>query len=277
MPPLLCPSPEILDQSREREGDELQRIAVALGSIVETVSVGAAHVLLTPILREVVSGFARQPWKHHGLMLEVYRLLSYWFLQRHDALVELDVSSVTDYDAHAVPVGCTKGGLVPFWADELGRLLVIHDECGPSNGFSIGIACDRAFAGEPLGAFDGAHAGRVFPLVGPDQVKSVLLDAYEWEIDRNLIRKHISLRLARENCFALGATKVLPPERDSHFKFVFPGHPRNWTLSRNDDPVPVRYLRQLCDITGYPLGVVRHALLAGVLPGKRLRFDRYVC
>jgi hypothetical protein len=36
-------------------------------------------------------------------------------------------------------------------------------------------------------------------------------------------------------------------------------------------------LRELCDITGYPLGVVRHALLTGSLPRRKLRFSRYVC
>jgi hypothetical protein len=277
MPPLLCPSPAILDQSRERQVDELQRIAVALGSIEGIISDGSVHVVLTPVLREVVGEFALQPWKHHGLMLEVYRLLSEWFLKKHDALIELDLSGVTNYQPHPVPADCTRDQLVMFWSDELGRLLIVHEECGPPGGFSIGVACDKAFAGEPLGAYGEAQAGRAFPLVGPEQVKSVLLDAYEWEIDKDVIRRHISLRAARANCFALGATEVLPPQRDSHFKFIFPGRPRNWTLSSNDDPVPIRYVRQLCEITGYPLGVVRQTLLLGALPRRRLRFDRYVC
>ena len=105
MPPLLCPSPASLDQSRERQVDELQRIAVALGEIEKIISAGSAHVVLTPVLREVVSDFAVHPWQQHGLMLEVYRLLSLWFLQRHDALIELDLSGVTNYGSSEKIVG----------------------------------------------------------------------------------------------------------------------------------------------------------------------------
>jgi hypothetical protein len=266
----------MLDQSRERQVDELQRIAVALGSMEQLLSDGSVNVVLTPLLRDVVEAFAQQPWKQQGLMLEISRLLSTWFLQRNETLIELDLSSITEYLPHPIPADCAKDQLVLFWADELGRLLIVHDECGPTEGFSIGIACDKAFAGEPLGAYE-VHAGRVFPLVGPDQIESVLLDAYEWELDKSVLRKPISLREARANCFALGASEVRTPRRDSHYKFIFPGRPRNWTLSRNDDPVPISYLRELCEITGYPLGVVRHTLLEGALPQRRSRFGRYVC
>ena len=80
---------------------------------------------------------------------------------------------------------------------------------------------------------------------------------------------------AQGNYRAVGIAKVLPPKGDSHYKFTIPGK-RAWTLSVNDDPVPARYLDELCHLVGYPLSVVRHALLTGSLPRKRLRFDRYV-
>lgn len=276
MPPLLCPSPAIVDHSYERPEDDLRRIAVALGAIVEYVSADSAHFLLTPMLRDVVKTFAAQPWMQKGLMLEIYRLLSQWFLQPHMALVELDPSRVTGYDQHPVPAGCLQDPLVEFWADDVGRLLKIHKEDGPPSGFAIGIACDKGFAGEPLGTYNNPNENEAFPLIAPNHGLSALVDAYEWQLDPNFCRKRVSFEAAKENCFALGATKVLAPKGDSHWKFVFPGGPRNWTLSCNDDPVPPRYLTQLREITGYPLPVIRQTLVTGKLPGRKFRFCRYL-
>jgi hypothetical protein len=241
----------------------------------DVISTGQAHVLLTPVLREVVGDFARQPWLQHGLMLEVFRLLSHWFLNRHSRLVELDVSSIADYRPHPIPTECARAGWLEFWSDELGRLLVAHQECCGEGPFAIGVACDKAFSGDSVGEYVREAEEKVLPLVGPRHLQE-LLDAYEWNIDKNVIRRKITLKLAKENCFALGAAKVLAPRRDSHVKFVFPGR-RPWTLSRNDDPVPDKYIGELCEITGFPLPVIRHTLILGSLPRKTLRFSRYAC
>lgn len=276
MPPLLCPSPMILDQSRQRENTELRRIASALGTIAEMVSEDSVHVLLTPVMRDVVAEFVGHPWKYRGLMQDIFRLLSQWFLQKHDGLVELDLASIVGHVPHPVPFGYAVDGLVMFWADEMGKLLIVHDEYGPQGGFAIGIACDKGFAGEPVAEYCAESAGQPkFPLVDPPAARS-LLDAYDWEYDTSVQRRKVTIEAAKSNCFALGCTQVLRPKRDSHCKFIFPGK-RNWTLSLNDDPVPVAYLQELCGITGYPLKVVRHALLTGSLPPRRLRFSRYVC
>jgi hypothetical protein len=276
VPPLLCLSPGILDQSRQREITELRRIAIALGTIAQMVSEDSVRVLLTPMMREVVGEFAGHPWKYHALMQDIFRLLSQWFLQKHGGLVELDPASITGNVPHPVPFGCAADGLVMIWADEMGKLLIVHDEYGPKGGFSIGIACDKGFAGESLGEYSAESAGQPrFPLVDPQAARS-LLDAYEWEYDGNVQRRKVTIEAAKSNCFALGCTKVLPPRRDSHCKFIFPGK-RSWTLSLNVNPVPVAYLQELCGITGYPMKVVRHALLTGSLPPRRLRFRRYVC
>ena len=175
-----------------------------------------------------------------------------------------------------MPLGSTADNLVLFWADEMGRLLVVHDERAAPHGFSVGIACDRAFAGEALGVYPDQGGERAFPLVGPQETRSMLVDAYEWEIETEILRKRVTLEMAKANCFVLGAARISRPRRDSHWKFIFPGK-RNWTLSENDDPVPIGYLRELSTITGYPLGVIRQALLTGSLPRRRLRFERYVC
>lgn len=276
MPPLICPAPAVLDQSRQRQITELRRIAITLGTIAEMVSEDSVHVLLTPMMREVVKEFAGQPWKYHDITQDIFRLLTQWFLQKHTGVVELDPSSVTGHSPHPVPFGCAADGLVMFWADEMGKLLVIHDECGPRGGFSIGIACDKGFAGESLAEYCAESDGEPkFPLVDPRAART-LLDAYDWEYDANVQRRKVTIEAAKSNCFALGCTRVLPPRCDSHCKFMFPGK-RSWTLSVNDDPVPVAYLQELCGITGYPLKVVRHALLTGSLPPRRLRFGRYVC
>ena len=186
MPPLICASPIILDQSFPRNEDELRIVKVALGEIQYFIENDLAHVILTNGLRDIVESF---DWNQSS-KYDIYKLLDQWFLQKHKRLVEIDVSNIKDYVAHPIPKGCSGQGLVIFWADELGRMLVLHDRCCPVGRFFIGVGCERAFAGDCLGEYDNPNGERVFPLVGPENINK-LAEAYEWVLPKGRIKKKV--------------------------------------------------------------------------------------
>lgn len=262
----------MIDHSVPREIGEVRRAAVALGTLAEVVAVGKAHILITPILRAFVTEFIFEPWDHPDLRTEMYRLLTQWILQPHDGVLEIDVSTVQKEHDHPLPSGCAREGLAESWSDECAKILIAHDRCGCGGDFFIGIACTQAFAGEPLVSYETAE--RALPLVGPPNL-STLLDAYEWEIDYDVQKTEVTFERAKKNCFAIGAVAVNKPKKGSHYKVHFDGA-RTWPLDSNLRRVPVRFLSQLIEITGYPLPVIRHALITGSLPRRRTRLWRHL-
>ena len=109
---------------------------------------------------------------------------------------------------------------------------------------------------------------RCFPMVGPNQIEN-LEDAYEWEkIPSEVHSKNVSFDDAIRN-IPSSWSLVEPPQRDSHYKVRFPGN-RPWTLDRNVDPIPDRFLKELEDITDLPLPVIKTALLFGSRPRKNV-------
>lgn len=277
MPPLLCLSPVLLDQSFPRDEEELQRVAIALGEIQGCIENDEAHLVVTEPLEEVVEVFE---WDHPQLcsmysLLQIIRdLLNQWFLQRHERLVKLKVPEDLDFQSHPVPKGSENQGLVEDWSVEVGKVFALHSECSKSREFFIGVACDCAFAGEELGEYDNPGSNPTFPLIGPEDVNS-LADAYEWSVPDGIRRRAVCFDDAYRNCFLLGATSIGPPSGGSHYKVKFPECDRPWPLDRNVDPLPLRFLKQLVPLAGYPLEVIIYALVNGVLPEYRLRLWRH--
>jgi len=202
----------------------------------------------------------------YPLLLDIYRLLNAWFLQTHARLVRVDTSSIHGVSLHPLPSGILDDGWASLWAEEVGKLLVMHDSVC-SHGFCVGIACEQAFTTGIPNAWQ--NSGRSFPLVGPAQILT-LEDAYEWEpLPSDLHLKMVTLADAIKNVHLLGATAVDPCDGDGHYKVHFPGS-RPWTLDYNDDPVPENYVRELVAITGLPIFVIRTALVYGYVPRKNV-------
>lgn len=276
MPPLLCPSPVLLDQSFPRDEDQLNLVAVALGEVIGCVERNEAHLLLTETLREFVESFDWNPPRPFSLLTDIHRLLSLLYLQPNERLIMVDVASVGSYEPHPIPKGCENTGLIELWADELGKILTLHDQCYTES-FFIGIACECAFSGEEANEYKNPDELRAFPLVGPDDLPN-LEDAFEWTPTKssfNDIRlMEVSFDAAQRNIDVLGAIRVENPRGGgSHYIVIFNGG-RSWPLDKNTDPVPERFLKQLIPITGYPLLVIKHALIFGELPITQLRLMR---
>jgi len=231
-----------------------------MGELEQMVSKDHVHLVLTEALAYYVTEFDWQlRGRQYAILFELNRLLVAWFLQPHERLITIDTSRIKQAQSHALPSGVADQGWASLWAEEIGKLLAIHDSvCGP--GFCLGIACEQAFTtGHPNTWQNG---NRSFPLVGPMQI-SQLEDAYEWEPPpSDLHQKLVTLDDAIKHVHLLGATKVDKCRRDSHFKVEFSGS-RPWTLDFNIDPVPEDYVSELVEITGLPLFVIKTALIYG--------------
>ena len=175
--------------------------------------------------------------------------------------------------AHPIPSDCGNEGNVALWAEELQKLLAVHESCtGRPGEFFIGVACHLAFSGGRLGSYATATAP-AFPLVGPSQIDD-LSDAFDWKVEPNDIRQPVSFASAKKNVFALGATELRTPSGGSHYKAYFRDACRPWILDRNEYPLRDDFVRQLAPITSYPFDVVKFALLRGSLPEKVCKLFR---
>jgi hypothetical protein len=257
-----------LDQSFPRNEDELTISATALGELQGCIENNQIHLLMTDVLRDLVEDFDWASSNSRNLLGEIRRMLALLFLQPHNRLVEIGLNDVEAGCPHPVPETMENQGLAEIWADEIGKLLVLHDKCNRGQGFFVGIADELAFADLEGGHYHNPTRQRTFPLVGPDDFGQ-LSDAYEWEIPSDIRRKPIRFADIKKNIGALGAIRIDEPRRDDHYKALF-RHQRSWTFKKLDQ-IPDRYLKELVPITGYPLDVIKAALITGVPPDPKKR------
>jgi len=274
MPPLLCPSPVILDHSFPRSLEDLRSAARALGELMYVVDQGRAGLALTGALRQFVELFEweRVP-AEMPVLLEVHRLSALLFMAEHPGLIELAVPAAEAGQAepHPRPRDASDGGLVDYWCSEVGELYALHEHAStPKGRFCVGVACAGLFSGNASPGYEPPDAVRVFPLVGPDEL-DVLVDAFDWDVPADSDRQKVSFADAYRNLRTIGAERIEPPKGGSHYKVRFPGA-RPFALDPNVDPLPDRFLEELTEITSYPLRVVRFALKKGRLPPRKLRF-----
>ena len=270
MPSLLCPSPTILDQSFPRDDEQLSSIAVALGEIQKCLEDNKAELILTDTLKIFIEDF---DWDRTGpfpLLSIIHNLLNQWYLQPTERIIVISTDDIQNFTPHPIPEGTIENGYVGLWADEVGKILIKHDRCCTNEQFFLGVACDRAFAGLDRGRYHNPSNSRVFPLVGPDDLEN-LEDAYEWQVPVNIRVARIPFNAVLRNCAVLGATRVEPPDRDSHYHIYFGRY--RWQISCNDDPTPDDYLRELVANIGLPLHVIKFALLERELPPKVLKIQ----
>src|SRR5208337_250598 len=205
MPPLVCPSPIILDQSFPRTPEVLRLVAAALGSLQEVLQQGRACVVLTDVMQLFVEEFDWQRTGPYPLLVDIHNLLVQWFLQPHPGLLTIDLGTIPDCGRHPIPSDCEEAGLVLLWAEELNKFLIVHDSCCTDARYFVGVACHRAFGGESLGRYgETQNDSRRFPLVGPADLQT-LADALEWQTPQDLHLRQVTFEAAKENVVVLGA------------------------------------------------------------------------
>jgi hypothetical protein len=267
MPPLVCPSPNILDQSFPRSIEELRLVSKALGRLTQGLEQQEFGVVLTKPIRDFIASGEFFDWskiREFPQLQAIYYALAQLGLQQA-GVQSFDLSGVLGYRKHPVPKGCLDGIIVDDWADEIGRLYLVHHRCADRIGF-IGVACTHAFAEEPLGEYENPEDQPCFPLVGPDQVHA-LNDSEFWDVPDDVSRRNVSFDDAKKKICLLGGV-VTKPSGGSHYQVKFAGH-RTWPLDANHPEVPERYLRELREITGFDLPVIKYVLLLGKWPTRK--------
>lgn len=225
-------------------------------------------ILLTQVLATFIIGlqenFCWEKMKTFPDLQIVYRALAEIGLQQH-GVQQVNVSSVLNYAPHPIPTGLNVSDFAGQWSDELGRLLEIHSDCCARGRFFIGIACTLAFGGKTKGQYICPNGAQVFPLLGPSELES-LENSMEWNVHDDIRRKSVSFDSARKHVGLLGGV-VHKPTGSSHYQVRFAGQ-RTWTLDKNVDPLPDRFLRELREITGHDVSVVRYVLINGSWPDQ---------
>lgn len=272
MPPLLCPGPIILDHTFPRSERELQIVATALGNLVEHATKKSTYLILSDTLRNFVIDLN---WENTNtaLLVEVHRFLIQLFLHPHPNVRMLSVAEIEARYPHPIPSHTSREGRVSLWASELGKLLVLHDSRSQTNGYFIGVACERAFAGLELGTYSNDEsARRAFPLVGPEQLAD-LEDCYEWEVPASAHRITIGFGDVQRNYPAIGAIGFEKPSGGSHYKVRFRDG-KCWPCDKNwGKSIGENMLDELKQYCSYPLPVIKIALSCGSLPKRRFRLD----
>jgi len=274
MPPLLCPPPNLVDQNFPRSVRELNSVRTALGAIVRLLDQEKCELMLTGVLREFITqldqGFDWSRIAEYPELQVILSILAQFGLQQH-GVQTIDVSHIAEYTRHPLPTGCEDSEFAMSWSDELGRLWILHSQhCSPGSYF-IGVACARAFAGEPKGTYANPDHYPEFPLVGPDEV-TTLDDSCDWEIPLDLHQREVSFDDAYKRVRILGG-RVEKPNASSHYQVRFEGK-RSWPLDRNLQRIPDRFIKQLQPITGYPFDVIKYVLLVGDWPKRKPRIPR---
>ncbi|MBS0158915.1 MAG: hypothetical protein JSS26_10070 [Nitrospira sp.] len=249
-------------------------VAESLGNIVKCIQDKEAYLILTQTLREFVTEIDWSSPKAQGVLREIYRLFSQLFLTTPGKLLQIDVSTVTGHQPHPLPIGTLPDqGLIELWCDEIGRLLVLHDRSLKGNGFFIGIACEKGFAGDLCNSYFNPTGKRAFPLVGPPQL-SDLEDGYEWVLPSNSHQIEISFDDVKRHFKAIGGVRFEPPRSGgTHFKVHF-GNCRPWTCDINwGRSIGENVLNELKPLCNLPLLVIKYALRNGSLPPQRIRLD----
>jgi hypothetical protein len=269
MPPLLCPSPDLIDHSFPRSVQELERILGALGRLTEGIQSGEFTFLLTePLLGMIRDSNTTFDWTKTGefpRLQIVYHLLSQIGLQP-PGVETINLATVTGHIAHPIPSQSRRCTNTAAWADEIGRLYCVHETCREARKPPfVGIGCTSAFSGSALDVYNNPLGQPTLPLVGPNEVGQ-LCDSDTWDVTDQWSDRTVTFDQAYANLRMLGG-RVCTPSGSSHYQVKFKGE-RTWPLDSNNREVPERHLKELAEIAKLDLSVLKYILIVGRWPRK---------
>jgi hypothetical protein len=276
MPPLLCLSPALLDQSFPKDDNELYRVLEALGEIQRYLEESRFGLIMTEYLRMIASEeFCYTRFTECEYLRDINRLIQQWVLQPNNGIENVNLDEIENVQNHPPPMNYLSRGLIELWQEEVGKLLYVHDTLCVHNEYFVGVACDSAFAGGELGEYSNPDNQRAFPLVGPETIIT-LSDAYEWDIPPEIGAKNVTLDNFYKNYRYIYATDISAPSGrgGSHCPVHFIGR-RSWPLDINYNPILHDHLRTLSRTTVLPVNVLKDSLINGRFPKKVCKFHPY--
>lgn len=278
MPALIFLSPRLADQTFPRDPQELSQISRALGMIIDKVSNKICSLATTEVFSLLLEDFH---WSENdSRRMQVYTALSQLLLLGEPFVVALN-SGMHSGPLHPLPESCPDGDApATMWRESLGAMLSLHDSVVKSKSYLIGVACDQAFAGGPLGKYSSGTV-RAFPLVSPETCncrdsKSPLKEAFGFTIPKNVSNPDswvITFNDAYRNWDKLPRAVKRTKPNSSHIKIYFEGADRPWILDKNHDELDDRILRELCGMTGASLEVIKYVLKKGREPAWKCRLS----
>lgn len=272
MPPLISPSPAILDQSFPKSLDELSAVLLSLGELESLLNEDKIHLFLTNALAEWVLDFEWSPPENCPKLNLIFQFISNLFLSPTNGVVRLSLESIDckEEECHPLPEQNNNLGWSELWRYEFGKLFKLYKQIKKTNEEFIAIACEYGFSGRTTRIIADEQLEQSFKYVGLKEFIE-LDDAYYWMTETGILTRNVEFKVAKKNIYKLGATKITNPRSgSSHYPVHFKGE-RSWPLDSNDDPVPLVYLRQLVQITHYPIEVVVHVLLYNEFPPKQIK------
>jgi hypothetical protein len=271
MPPLICFSPNVIDQTFPRSNEELEMVQKTLSSLTSSAQDERCVILLTQALADFIIelewNFCWDVVSRFPKVEIIYRLLAELGLQQHGVL-RVDVANVNDFHNHPIAKQIEPTSFTMTWAQELGRLWKLHSARSSQGRFFIGVACTFAFSGEKKGTYENPEKLPVFPLLAPEEL-GILEDCFEWDLPAGMHNRTVRFEDARSRISLLGG-RVFKPSGSSHYQVRFSGA-RTWPLDFNIDPIPDRFLKELVPITGQKLEMIKYVLLNGHWPKRIFR------
>ncbi len=269
---LLCLSPLIINQSFPRDIDELHQAIDSLNTIKDLIDSEDIQIVITDDLLtflELVDWIER---RDYPILMELYRYLHLLLLSPADYTIKIKTNGINlNFTPHPIPTSSQNENLVDVWSREVGILFAIHKEVQDNGKYFIGIACPHGFSGGDTGEYYNEEKNDCFPLVGFDNY-SELDDAYFWVTSANIHNEQVSPNDAIKNVHSLGCESVVKPKGGSHYiaKFI----KRSWPIDTNVNPMPQRFIAELEPIVNLPLNVIKHVLINGCLPEKKLKIPQ---
>lgn len=279
---LICPSPQILDHSFPRTEDDLEVIAISLGHIIGKLEEKILALLHTNTLDDFISSY-HPDWNQYPMLRDVWVALNQLISHPSQESISEDLLQVENYVPHIVPQKSSykkdSESLLELWMDELGKILILHDQCIEKDEYFIGIACPYGFSGGDVDTYQSPAIERYFPLVGEKTFETVLDDAYEWVIPLDIARKTPCIKhLTSSVLEILGASGMEQGGKHKHVIFSDVSVPfRNHGNPNEelkdyffDGLIKAKVIRE----KGYTQSVLKYILTEGKLPERRCKLKR---
>lgn len=257
----------MLDQTFPRSSEDLKTVGIALAEIDRGMTAGDWVLVVSDIFGEYLESFDWQKCEEYSLLRDIFDLLAAWLTRGGKTVYFVDCDLCDSEYRHPVPIGSGESVAVELWSEQVGKIFVLHSERNSGGNF-VGVACERAFAGDTIGAYPpDTEPESTFRLVGPS-TSNQLADAFRWIIDDDLWRRRVSFLDAKKNVTLFGGVVEKPSSGGSHYRVTFPNGARPYILDRNHDPQLDDHLKEIVSMVNLPFEVIKQTLLSGALPER---------
>lgn len=276
MPPAVLLSPIFLDQKFPRELNELRVVQAGLAVAARGLKDGRFKLIFSAAFEEFID-LTNTTWREsqtlNGALIDINRFLCQ-LIWRGEGVIRVQLPSDLKCSPHPVPERC-DGDLVRHWADEVGRLILVHDSVCMDQQYFIGVLCPYCCCGDTdAGRYSGTPPRRCFPIGGSDLAEH-LADAYIYKIPKTVHDRRVTVGEIIKNYAAIGGVRVESVKGTDHRRIVFSGLPA-WEFDSNGGRkgtlVTDKAFGELEKLLGHPAMAIKASLMDGTAVEDRVCF-----